>query len=171
MSLNLSKSCRPNLVLFLCLITAACGTVSQQNTNLGGSNSSTKLNFAPRVDFNTGGTMDTGGFHSGSLAVGDFNGDGFPDIAVSNEMSNTISVFLNDGKGHFSNPIITPVQISALNVGPIAAGDLNGMAATYHPDAVLVNSTMTASIKQTLVRWGEGLAKAKREGTRSTVRP
>jgi hypothetical protein len=69
--------------------------------------------------------MDTGGFHSGSLAVGDFNGDGFPDIAVSNEMSNTISVFLNDGKGHFSNPIITPVQISALNVGPIAAGDLN----------------------------------------------
>ena len=69
--------------------------------------------------------MDTGGFHSGSLAVGDFNGDGFPDIAVSNEMSNTISVFLNDGKGHFSNPIITPVQISALNVGPIAAGDPN----------------------------------------------
>jgi FG-GAP-like repeat len=69
--------------------------------------------------------MDTGGFHSGSLAIGDFNGDGFPDIAVSNEMSNTISVFLNDGKGHFSNPIITPVQISALNVGPIAAGDLN----------------------------------------------
>jgi hypothetical protein len=69
--------------------------------------------------------MDTGGFHSGSLAVGDFNDDGFPDIAVSNEMSNTISVFLNDGKGNFSNPIITPVQISALNVGPIAAGDLN----------------------------------------------
>jgi uncharacterized protein (TIGR02246 family) len=51
----------------------------------------------------------------------------------------------------------------------VAAGDLNGMAATYHPDAVLVNSTMTASIKQTLVRWGEGMAKAKREGTRSTV--
>jgi hypothetical protein len=69
--------------------------------------------------------MDTGGFHSGSLAVGDFNDDGFPDIAVSNEMSNTVSVFLNDGKGHFSNPIITPVQISALNVGPIAPGDLN----------------------------------------------
>jgi hypothetical protein len=69
--------------------------------------------------------MDTGGFHSGSLAVGDFNDDGFPDIAVSNEMSNTISAFLNDGKGNFSNPIITPVQISALNVGPIAAGDLN----------------------------------------------
>ena len=51
----------------------------------------------------------------------------------------------------------------------VAAGDLDGMAATYHPDAVLVNSTTTASIKKTLIRWGEGMAKAKREGTRSTV--
>jgi uncharacterized protein (TIGR02246 family) len=51
----------------------------------------------------------------------------------------------------------------------VAAGDLTGMASTYHPDAVLVNSTTTATIKHTLVRWGDGMAKAKREGTRSTV--
>ena len=54
-------------------------------------------------------------------------------------------------------------------IATVAAGDLDGMAATYHPDAVLVNSTQTASIKKTLVRWGEGMAKAKREGTHSTV--
>jgi uncharacterized protein (TIGR02246 family) len=54
-------------------------------------------------------------------------------------------------------------------IATVAAGDLEGMAATYHPDAVLVNSTTTASIKKTLVRWGEGMAKAKREGTHSTV--
>jgi len=54
-------------------------------------------------------------------------------------------------------------------IATVAAGDLEGMAATYHPDAVLVNSTQTASIKKTLVRWGEGMAKAKREGTHSTV--
>ena len=54
-------------------------------------------------------------------------------------------------------------------IATVAAGDLEGMAATYHPDAVLVNSTTTASIKKTLVRWGDGMAKAKREGTHSTV--
>jgi uncharacterized protein (TIGR02246 family) len=51
----------------------------------------------------------------------------------------------------------------------VAAGDLDGMASTYHPDAVLVNSATTATIKKTLVRWGDGMAKAKRDGTHSTV--
>jgi len=51
----------------------------------------------------------------------------------------------------------------------VAAGDVVGMGRTYHPDAVLVNSSTTASIRVTLVRWGEGMAKAKREGRRSTV--
>ena len=32
-------------------------------------------------------------------------------------------------------------------IATVAAGDLEGMAATYHPDAVLVNSTTSASIK------------------------
>ena len=51
----------------------------------------------------------------------------------------------------------------------VAAGDVVGMGNTYHPDAVLVNSRGTASIAKTLIRWGEGMAKAKREGTHSTV--
>ena len=54
-------------------------------------------------------------------------------------------------------------------IATVAAGDLEGMAATYHPDAVLVNANTTASIKKTLIRWGEGMVKAKREGTHSTV--
>ena len=54
-------------------------------------------------------------------------------------------------------------------IATVAAGDLEGMAATYHPDAVLVNANTTASIKKTLVRWGEGMAKAKREGSHSAV--
>lgn len=29
-------------------------------------------------------------------AVGDFNGDGLPDMAVSDETSNTVSVLIND---------------------------------------------------------------------------
>ena len=51
----------------------------------------------------------------------------------------------------------------------VATGDAVGMGRTYHPDAVLVNGTKTATIVETLVRWTDGMAKAKREGGRSTV--
>jgi hypothetical protein len=43
----------------------------------------------PAVDFVSGGT------NTRTLAVGDFNGDGRPDIAAGNESSNTVSIFLN----------------------------------------------------------------------------
>jgi hypothetical protein len=39
-----------------------------------------------------------------SLAIGDVNGDGFPDLISANQGSNTASVFLNDGKGGFGDP-------------------------------------------------------------------
>ena len=42
------------------------------------------------------GSVTVGDFNS--LAVGDFNGDGFPDIAVANFFSNNVSILLNDGK-------------------------------------------------------------------------
>jgi hypothetical protein len=32
------------------------------------------------------------------VAAGDFNGDGFPDLAVANLLSNDVSILLNDGK-------------------------------------------------------------------------
>ncbi len=76
------------------------------------------VNFAPRVDIPSGGTRPA------YLAVADFNGDGHPDIAVSNTISNTISVFLGKGDGSFSAPVITPVTISN-NLGAIVAGDFN----------------------------------------------
>jgi hypothetical protein len=37
------------------------------------------------------------GSHPSSVAVGDFNGDGFPDLAVANPVSNAVSILLNDG--------------------------------------------------------------------------
>jgi len=60
-------------------------------------------------------------------------------------------------------------EVWAVVSSTVAAGDLDGMASTYHPDAVLVNANGTASIAKTLKRWGDGMAKAKREGTHSTV--
>jgi FG-GAP-like repeat len=39
-----------------------------------------------------------------SLAIGDINRDGFPDLIAANEGSNTASVLLNDSKGGFGAP-------------------------------------------------------------------
>jgi uncharacterized protein (TIGR02246 family) len=60
-------------------------------------------------------------------------------------------------------------EIWAVLSATVAEGDAVGMGRTYHPDAVLVNGSKTASIVETLVRWTDGIAKAKREGGRSTV--
>jgi FG-GAP-like repeat/FG-GAP repeat len=48
--------------------------------------------FAARTDY-------TSGNYSTSIATGDFNGDGQPDIVTGNETANTVSVLLNIGFG------------------------------------------------------------------------
>jgi hypothetical protein len=50
--------------------------------------------FGPAQFFATGDTAD-------SVAVGDFNNDGIPDLAVANAFSNTVSVLLGNGHGGF----------------------------------------------------------------------
>lgn len=51
--------------------------------------------FAPQVSYPSGnGTA--------SVAVGDLNGDGAPDIATTNSGDNTLSVFFNAGDGTFT---------------------------------------------------------------------
>jgi hypothetical protein len=60
---------------------------------------------------------------SQSMAVGDFNGDGQPDVAVTNSGANGVNVFLNS-KGSLSAVSAIP----ATGTGPtsIAAADFNG---------------------------------------------
>ena len=113
----------------------ATGNCTIAVTNPGGENSSpfnfmaklaAGINFAPRVDYPTGGTITGIGAGSASIALADFNGDGKPDVAVSNYASNTISVFLNNGDGSFGSPVITTVNpLGALGLGAIASGDFN----------------------------------------------
>jgi hypothetical protein len=65
------------------------------------------------------------------MAVGDVNGDGFPDVVTANQVSNTASVFVNDGHGGFGDPqgemIGYPIP-GVLNAptSPLLFADLDG---------------------------------------------
>ncbi len=58
-----------------------------------------------------------------AVAVGDFNGDGKPDLAVANGLDATVGIFLNKGDGTFRDMVAYPV-----GKGPIwiAVGDFDG---------------------------------------------
>ncbi|WP_193788942.1 beta strand repeat-containing protein, partial [Zavarzinella formosa] len=58
-----------------------------------------------------------------SVAIGDVNGDGIPDLVVSNYGSNNVSVLLGTGTGTFGDPVNFPVVSGPYSV---AIGDVNG---------------------------------------------
>jgi hypothetical protein len=58
-----------------------------------------------------------------SVAVGDFNGDGIPDLAVANRYSNTVSVLLGHGDGTFG-PAVSYAAGSYPDA--VAVGDFTG---------------------------------------------
>src|SRR5260370_36269983 len=60
-----------------------------------------------------------------SVAVGDFNGDGALDLAVTNFGSGDVSVFLGNGDGSFQTA--RDFQTGG-NPASVAVGDLNGRA-------------------------------------------
>jgi len=51
----------------------------------------------------------------------------------------------------------------------VEQGDINGMAAVYHEDAVLVGSGGTVLIAEQLVKWGEDMEVQKQLGTTARV--
>jgi hypothetical protein len=103
-----------------------------RNTSTSGT-----VSFAAKVDFTTG-TAPI------SVRIGDIDGDGKPDLAVANQSSNTVSVFLNTstlGTISFASKVdfttgATPVSVSI--------GDIDGDG---KPDlAVVNNGTTTVSV-------------------------
>jgi len=75
--------------------------------------------YSPRQDIPTGFKNLSG------IAISDFNGDGKPDIAVTDSSTQQVVVYLNKGDGSFSAPITTNVQMTALGAGALVAGDFN----------------------------------------------
>ena len=79
--------------------------------------------------FTVGSTFssDTQGGYPEGLVMGDFNGDGFQDIAVANtnDGAEDVAVLLNDGTGNFLPPVTYSLS-TTFNTIQMAAADLNG---------------------------------------------
>ncbi len=67
-------------------------------------------------------TVGTGPYF---VAVGDFNGDGKPDLATANYGSNNVTVLLGDGTGAFTGATGSPFT-AGTNPTSVAVGDFNG---------------------------------------------
>ena len=78
------------------------------------------IQFGARQDIQTNATHLTG------LVIADFNGDKKLDIAVTDDYTQTVSVYLNDGTGKFGSPITSTFTVPNIGgFGAIVAGDVN----------------------------------------------
>ena len=70
------------------------------------------------------------GSQPASLAIGDFNGDGYPDLVVGNVNANssgvsTLTIFLSTLNGTFGTPITVNLPGAVNGVSALAVGDFN----------------------------------------------
>lgn len=101
------------MIRFFCLLTWAllliCACPSSYASN---------LKYQPITTFSTGASTPN------DFAIGDFNGDGKPDLAIPDQYGKTVSVYLNQGGGTFGTPIVTTLTIDN-TLGAILSGDVN----------------------------------------------
>src|SRR5205809_513550 len=110
---------RAGAVLFACVgvaLTLGVVTVPAASTPL----------FAAPTTYETGAGPE-------SVAIGDLNGDGRPDLATTDSAGTTLSVFFNSGDGSFGGSVDYPTGSAP---EAVVIGDLNGDG---KPDLVSAN--------------------------------
>jgi hypothetical protein len=116
-------------------------------------NGATTPTFATKVDFTTGNAPQF-------VSIGDFNGDGKPDLAVANTNSSTVSILLNTTANGATTPTFAPKVDFTTDYGPLSVsiGDLNGdgkldlAVANYtnsNNASILLNTTATGATTPT----------------------
>ena len=96
--------------------------------------------FAAKVDYSTG-----AGSAPESVAVGDFNLDGKPDLAVANIGANNVSVLLNNGSGTFAAHVdygtgVSPNWVTIGDFNLDGKLDLATANTSGHNASVLINN-------------------------------
>ena len=105
------------------------------NTTVTGATTPT---FATKADFSTA-------MNPESVAIGDVNADGKPDLAVANINSNTVSVLLNTTATGATPPTFAAKADfpTATNPLGVAVGDINGDG---RPDLAVGNTSVTTGV-------------------------
>jgi sugar lactone lactonase YvrE len=74
--------------------------------------------------FKTGTEISGTGSGTISVAIADFNGDGIPDLAVTNYSDDTVGILLGEGNATFEAPVF--YSVSGINQQSVTAADFNG---------------------------------------------
>lgn len=102
------------------------------------------ISFAAKVDFNTG-TQPAG------MEIKDFDGDGKPDVAVSNYGSNSVSVFRNTSTGGSISFAAKIDIVTGNNPNSVASCDFDGdgkfeiISANYSSNSISVFKNLSTS--------------------------
>jgi hypothetical protein len=85
------------------------------------------------------------GYYPFAQAVGDFNGDGIPDLAFAIYEGGYVSVLLGNGSGGFSPALNSPFLVASTYTVPVAlaVADFNGDG---HLDIITLNNSATFSL-------------------------
>ncbi len=82
---------------------------------------------------------------SNSVAAGDLNGDGLPDLVFSQPTIGKIAILYGEAKGSFSRPVLKEV---GKNPTSVAIGDVNGDGKADIACANLSDNTVTLFVRQ-----------------------